>query len=77
MLLFSRREAQRAARTVAGVIELQSETVRAAAAASAAARGIAIRLPNHLELEVSDHTDPKDVAALIREELACSGSEMS
>jgi len=43
------------------------------AAVSAGARGIAIRLPNGIELEVSDLTDPKWVAALVREAQACSG----
>lgn len=71
-LLFWRRRARRAVGTAAGVVEVASAAVRAAAV-SAAARGIAIRLPNHIELEVSDHTDPKWVAALIREALACSG----
>lgn len=71
-LLFWRRQARRAVGTAARVVEVPSAAVRAAAV-SAAARGIAIRLPNHIELEVSDHTDPKWVAALLREALACSG----
>ena len=71
-LLFWRRQARRAVGTAAGVVEVSSAAVRAATAGGAA-RGIAIRLPNHIELELSDHTDPKWVAALIREALACSG----
>ncbi len=71
-LFCRRRQARRAVGTAAGVVEVPSAAVRAAAV-SAAARGIVIRLPNHIELGVSDHTDPKWVAALIREALACSG----
>ncbi|MGB6487036.1 MAG: hypothetical protein WBE91_09160 [Steroidobacteraceae bacterium] len=71
-LLFWRRQARRAVGTAAGVVEVPSGAMRTAAT-SGAARGIAIRLPNQIELEVSDHTDPKWVAALVREALACSG----
>lgn len=71
-LLFWRRQARRAVGTAAGVVEVSSAAVRAAAA-SEAAHGIAIRLPNHIELEVPDHTDPKWVAALVREALTCLG----
>ncbi len=71
-LLFWRGQGRRAVGRSAGVVEVPSAAV-GAAAGSAAARGIAIRLPNHIELEVSDHTDPKWVAALVREALACSG----
>lgn len=71
-LLFWRRQARRAVGTAARVVEVPSAAIRAAAAGRVP-RGIAIRLPNHIELEVSDHTDPKWVAALVREALACSG----
>ncbi|MGH8142914.1 MAG: IS66 family insertion sequence element accessory protein TnpA [Steroidobacteraceae bacterium] len=71
-LLFWRRRARGAVGRTAGVIEVPSAAVRAAAV-SAAARGIAIRLPNHIELDVSDQTDPKWVAALLREARAGSG----
>jgi hypothetical protein len=42
------------------------------AATAAGSRGVAIRLPNNIELEVSEQTDPKWVARLIREAVACS-----
>lgn len=72
-LLFWRRRARQAAGPAAGVlVEVPSAAV-GGAAASAGSRSIAIRLPNHIELEVSDQTDPKWVARLIREAVACSG----
>ena len=72
-LLFWRRRARQAAGPAAGVlVEVPSAAV-SEAGGTAGARGVAIRLPNHIELEVSDQTDPKWVAALVREALACSG----
>ncbi len=72
-LLFWRRRARQTAGPAAGVlVEVPSAAVNGTAA-TAAGRGIAIRLPNHIELEVSDQTDPRWVAALVREVLACSG----
>jgi hypothetical protein len=72
-LLFWRRRARQTAAAAAEVlVEVPSAAV-SGAAATTGARGIAIRLPNHIELEVSDQTDPRWVAALVREALACSG----
>jgi transposase-like protein len=72
-LLFWRRRARQTAGTAAGVLVEVPPAAVSGAAATAGARGIAIRLPNGIELEVSDHTDPKWVAALVREALGCSG----
>ena len=72
-LLFWRRRARQAAGPVAGVlVEVPSAAV-SEAGATAGARGVAIRLPNNVELEVSEQTDPQWVARLIREAVACSG----
>ena len=71
-LLFWRRRARQTAGTAAGVLVEVPPAAVSAAVASAGARGIAIRLPNHIELEVSDHSDPKWLAAFVREALACS-----
>ena len=72
-LLFWRRRARQTAGTVAGVlVEVPSAAV-SEAGATAGARSIAIRLPNNIELEVSEQTDPKWVARLIRQALVCSG----
>ena len=73
-LLFWRRRARQTAGTAASVlVEVPSAAVSGAAAATAGSRSIAIRLPNNIELEVSEQTDPKWVARLIREAVACSG----
>ena len=72
-LLFWRRRARQTAGTAAGVlVEVPSAAV-SGAAATAGSRSIAIRLPNNIELEVSEQTDPKWVARLIRQALVCSG----
>jgi transposase-like protein len=72
-LLFWRRRARHTAEAAAGVlVEVPSAAV-SGAAATAGARGVAIRLPNNIELEVSEQTDPRWVARLIREAVACSG----
>ena len=72
-LLFWRRRARQAAGPAAGVlVEVPSAAV-SEAGATAGARSIAIRLPNNVELEVSEQADPKWVARLIREALVCSG----
>lgn len=72
-LLFWRRRARQTAGAAGGVlVEVPSAAV-SGAAATAGARGVAIRLPNNIELEVSEQTDPKWVARLIREAVACSG----
>ncbi len=71
-LLFWRRRARQAAGAAAdALVEVPSAAV-SGAAATAGARGVAIRLPNNIELEVSEQTDPKWVARLIREAVACS-----
>jgi transposase-like protein len=72
LLFWRRRARQTAGRAAGALVEVPSAAV-SGAAATAGARGIAIRLPNHIELEVSDQTDPRWVAALVREALACSG----
>ena len=72
-LLFWRRRARQTAGTAAGVLVEVPPAAVSGAAATAGARSIAIRLPNHTELEVSDQTDPRWVAVLVREALACSG----
>ena len=72
-LLFWRRRARQTAEAAAGVLVEVPSTAVSGAAATAGARGVAIRLPNNIELEVSEQTDPKWVAALVREALACSG----
>lgn len=72
-LLFWRRRARQAGGPAAGVlVEVPSAAV-SEAGATAGARGVAIRLPNNIELQVSEQTDPKWVARLIREAAACSG----
>jgi transposase-like protein len=72
-LLFWRRRARQRAGAAAGVlVEVPSAAV-SGAAATAGARGVAIRLPNNIEFEVSEQTDPKWVARLIRAAVACSG----
>lgn len=72
-LLFWRRRARHTPGTAAGVLVEVPPAAVTGAAASARLRGIAIRLPNGIELEISDHTDPKWVAVLVREAQACSG----
>ena len=72
-LLFWRRRARQAAGPAAGVpVEVPSAAV-SEAGTTAGARGVAIRLANNIELEVSEQTDPKWLAKLIREAMACSG----
>ena len=73
-LLFWRRRARQAAGAAAAagvLVEVPSAAV-SGAAATAGSRGVAIRLPNNIELEVSEQTDSKWVARLIREAVACS-----
>ncbi len=65
-LLFWRRRARQTAGTAAGVLVEVPPAAVSGAVVSAGARGIAIRLPNQIELEVSDHSDPKWLAAFVR-----------
>ena len=72
-LLFWRRRARQTAGTAAGaLVEVPSAAI-GSAATSSGSRSIATRLPNNIELDVSEQTDPKWVARLIREAVACSG----
>jgi transposase-like protein len=71
-LLFWRRRVRQAAGAAAGVLVEVPTAAISGAATAAGSRGVAIRLPNNIELEVSEQTDPKWVARLIREAVACS-----
>lgn len=70
-----RRQARRAAASAESkLVEVPAIGVIAGrSAATEHSVVVGIRLPNRIELEVGGGTDPKWVAALIREALTCSG----